>query len=197
MARISLRPCLSAQFLPIEMPRPGSPRFTPMLIELRVRDYAVIDDLSLELKPGLNVLSGETGAGKSLIVGALSLLVGERASSQAVRKGAEKAVVEASLRPVGISTDWKIAWQIWASPQEDGLLLLRREVASEGRNRAWVNGSPATASAVGTLGAQLVDIHGQHEHQSLLEPNAQRTILDVFGGAVGSSRRRSGPFFTD
>ena len=153
-----------------------------MLIELRVRDYAVIDDLSLELKPGLNVLSGETGAGKSIIVGALSLLVGERASSQTVRKGAPKAVVEAAFDVSGmLGMDRRLA--DLGFPTEDGLLLLRREVASEGRNRAWVNGSPATASAVGELGAQLVDIHGQHEHQSLLQPKAQRTILDVFGGA--------------
>ncbi len=157
-----------------------------MLIELRVRDYAVIDDLSLELKAGLNVLSGETGAGKSLIVGALSLLVGERASSQAVRKGSSKALVEAvfdvsnlpgiedHLSELGVSTD-------------EGLLLLRREVAAEGRNRAWINGSPATASAVGEVGARLLDIHGQHEHQSLLNSASQRHILDVFGGGAESA----------
>jgi len=153
-----------------------------MLIELRVRDYAVIDDLSLAFKPGLNVLSGETGAGKSIIVGALSLLVGGRASSQTVRKGAQKAVVEAAFDVSGIPGMENRLSEL-GFPPEDGLLLLRREVATEGRNRAWVNGSPATASAVGELGARLLDIHGQHEHQSLLRPKAQRTILDVFGGA--------------
>jgi DNA repair protein RecN (Recombination protein N) len=159
-----------------------------MLIELRVRDYAVIDDLSLELKPGLNVLSGETGAGKSLIVGALSLLVGERASSQTVRAGARKAVVEGAFDLSGMP-DLERRLSELGFPDEDGLLLLRREVAAEGRNRAWVNGSPATASAVGELGAQLVDIHGQHEHQSLLEPNAQREILDTYGGASEVARK--------
>jgi len=159
-----------------------------MLIELRVRDYAVIDDLSLELKPGLNVLSGETGAGKSIIVGALSLLVGERASSQSVRKGASKAVVEAAFDVSGMPGMESRLAELGFSA-EDGLLLLRREVASEGRNRAWVNGSPATASAVGELGTRLVDIHGQHEHQSLLRPKAQRAILDVFGGAADVARR--------
>ncbi len=169
-----------------------------MLIELRVRDYAVIDDLSLELKPGLNVLSGETGAGKSIIVGALSLLVGERASSLAVRKGAQKAVVEAAF-DVSEMPGMEDRLAELGFPSEDGLLLLRREVASEGRNRAWVNGSPATASAVGELGGRLVDIHGQHEHQSLLRPKAQRDILDVFGGAAEvaeqspDSPRRSQP----
>ena len=154
-----------------------------MLIELRVRDYAVIDDLSLELKPGLNVLSGETGAGKSIIVGALALLVGERASSQTVRKGAPKAVVEAAFDVSGMPGMESRLLEL-GFPSEDGLLLLRREVASEGRNRAWVNGSPATASAVGEMGVRLVDIHGQHEHQSLLRPKAQRAILDVFAGAA-------------
>lgn len=152
-----------------------------MLIELRIRDYAVIDDLSLSLEPGLNVLSGETGAGKSIIVGALSLLVGERASAQLVRKGAERAVVEAVFDVSG-RKGLEEKLEKGGFPSEDGLLILRREVASEGRNRAWVNGSPATASAVGELGDRLVDIHGQHEHQSLLRASEQRNILDVYGG---------------
>ncbi|MGW8264797.1 MAG: DNA repair protein RecN [Longimicrobiales bacterium] len=152
-----------------------------MLIELRIRDYAVIDDLSLSLEPGLNVLSGETGAGKSIIVGALSLLVGERASAQLVRKGAERAVVEAVFDVSG-RKGLEERLEKGGFPSEDGLLILRREVASEGRNRAWVNGSPATASAVGELGDRLVDIHGQHEHQSLLRASEQRNILDVYGG---------------
>lgn len=155
-----------------------------MLIELRIRDYAVIDDLSLRLEPGLNVLSGETGAGKSIIVGALSLLMGERASSLAVRRGAGRAVVEAVFdieRVAGLAE----RLEDLGFGTEGGLLLLRREVAAEGRNRSWVNGSPATASLVGELGGRLVDIHGQHEHQSLLRPREQRTILDLFCGAEG------------
>jgi DNA repair protein RecN (Recombination protein N) len=151
-----------------------------MLIELRIRDYAVIDDLSLNLEPGLNVLSGETGAGKSIIVGALSLLVGERASAQLVRKGAKRAVVEAVFdlsRREGLEEKLREG----GFPSEEGLLILRREVALEGRNRAWVNGSPATASTVGELGELLVDIHGQHEHQSLLWSSEQRNILDAYG----------------
>ncbi len=157
-----------------------------MLIELRVRDYAVIDDLSLELGPGLSVLSGETGAGKSIIVGALSLLLGERASSDSVRVGAERARVEAvfdvSERPelLGLLTEL-------GQEAEDGLLILRREVAAEGRNRAWMNGSPTTARVVGELGRALVDLHGQHEHQTLLRREAQRSILDAFGDAEGDA----------
>jgi len=159
-----------------------------MLIELRIRDYAVIDDLSLELKPGLNALSGETGAGKSIIIGALSLLIGERASSQAVRVGAQRAVVEAVFDLHGVAGLQERLTDM-GFPTEEGLLILRREVASEGRNRAWINGSPATAAAVGELGALLVDIHGQHEHQSLLRTKEQRNILDVFSGVEALAAR--------
>jgi DNA repair protein RecN (Recombination protein N) len=159
----------------------------PMLIELRIRDYAVIDDLSLRLEPGLNVFSGETGAGKSIIVGALSLLLGERASSQVVRKGADRAVVEAAFDLAGME-DLETRLDELGFLAEDGLVVLRREVAAEGRNRAWVNGSPATASVLGELGGRLVDIHGQHEHQSLLRVPEQRWILDVFGEAEDLAR---------
>ncbi len=159
-----------------------------MLIALRVRDYAVIDDLSLELGPGLSALSGETGAGKSIIVGALSLLLGERASSGTVRVGAERALVEAvfdvSERPELLARLAELGQET-----EDGLLILRREVAAEGRNRAWISGSPATVRIVGELGRALVDLHGQHEHQTLLRQEAQRSILDAFGDAEDLAKR--------
>jgi DNA repair protein RecN (Recombination protein N) len=153
-----------------------------MLIELRIRDYAVIRDLSLELGPGLNVLTGETGAGKSIIVGALSLLLGERASSEAVRTGADRAVVEAVF-DLEARDELEDRLEALGIPCDDGLLLLRREVQAEGRNRAWINGSPATAGTVGEFGRALVDLHGQHEHQTLLLAEAQRGILDAFAGA--------------
>jgi DNA repair protein RecN (Recombination protein N) len=153
-----------------------------MLIELRIRDYAVIQDLALELGPGLNALTGETGAGKSIIVGALSLLLGERASSDAVRTGADRAAVEAVFDLSG-RDDLKARLDELGHAAEDDLLILRREVQAEGRNRAWINGSPATAGTVGDFGRVLVDLHGQHEHQTLLRPDAQRSILDDFAGA--------------
>lgn len=153
-----------------------------MLVELRVRDYAVVEDLSLELEHGLNVLTGETGAGKSIVVGALSLLLGERASTSVVRTNADCATVEAVFDVDGLPVIQEIL-QGRGLRSEDGLLILRREVAAEGRNRAWVNGSPATAGVVGELGSALVDLHGQHEHQTLLRPRDQRKILDAFGGA--------------
>ncbi|MFW6201665.1 MAG: DNA repair protein RecN [Gemmatimonadota bacterium] len=151
-----------------------------MLIELRIRNYAVIEDLAVSLRPGLNVLTGETGAGKSIIVGALSLLLGERALSDVVRTGAERATVEGVFDVdgrddvLGLLADRGLE-------AEDGLLILRREVAAEGRNRAWVNGSPSTAGFVGELGRRLVDLHGQHEHQTLIRPDDQRAILDAYG----------------
>ena len=154
-----------------------------MLIELRIRDYAVIHDLTLELGPGLSALSGETGAGKSIIVGALSLLLGERASSDKVRSGAERAMVEAVF---DVSGHPKLAAQVsdLGIEAEDGLLILRREVAAAGgRNRAWINESPTTARTMGDLGRSLVDLHGQHEHQTLLRKDTQRSILDAFGEA--------------
>jgi DNA repair protein RecN (Recombination protein N) len=150
-----------------------------MLVELRIRDYAVVEDLSLNLGPGLNVLSGETGAGKSIIVGALSLLLGERASSTVVRTGADRATVEAVFDVSGLAGFEARLEELGFRP-EDGHLILRREVAAEGRNRAWVNGSPATAGVVGALGSALVDLHGQHEHQTLLRSAEQRAILDAF-----------------
>ena len=159
-----------------------------MLIELRIQNFAVIRDLSVEVGSGLNVLTGETGAGKSIIVGALSLLLGERASSESVRTGADRAVVEAVY-------DLTSEPQLRARLEELGLtgdeefLVLRREVHSEGRNRAWVNESPATAGTVGELGRVLVDLHGQHEHQTLLRTADQRSILDAFAGAEDLSSK--------
>ena len=153
-----------------------------MLIELRIKDYAVIHDLTLELGSGLSALSGETGAGKSIIVGALSLLLGERAASDTVRTGAERAMVEAVF-DVATYPKLGVQWDDLGIEAEDGLLILRREVAAVGRNRAWINESPTTARTVGELGRSLVDLHGQHEHQTLLRKDTQRHILDAFGEA--------------
>ncbi len=155
-----------------------------MLRELRVRDLAVIADVTLPLQPGLNVLTGETGAGKSMLVDALALLLGERASADAVRPGAEKTVVEgafdlaapvlARLRPTLTDLGLDVG---------DGALIIKREVYPEGRSRAWVNGSPTTVGVLGQLGALLVDLHGQHETQSLQRLDAQRDMLDAFAVA--------------
>ncbi len=153
-----------------------------MLTELRVRDVAVIRDVTLPLEPGLNVLTGETGAGKSMLIDALALLLGERASAAMVRPGAQRAVVEASFDVDGVSDFPQLASEAGVD-LEDELFIVRREINTQGRNRAWANGSPSTVSVLAALGARLVDLHGQHESQSLLKTSAQRAILDDFGNA--------------
>jgi DNA repair protein RecN (Recombination protein N) len=154
-----------------------------VLLELRLRNLAVIESVTLALADGLNVLSGETGAGKSLIVGALSLLLGERASPDRVRQGADRAVVEASFR-VPAQSSVRVWLHEHGLDLDDDVLILKRELSTNGRSRAWVNGSPVTITQLRTLGAQLVVVHGQHEAQALLDAGAQRDTLDAFAGAL-------------
>ncbi|HEX2080900.1 MAG TPA: DNA repair protein RecN [Longimicrobium sp.] len=160
-----------------------------MLSELRIRNFALIDRLTVRLGPGLNVLTGETGAGKSIIVGALSLLLGERASADVVRAGEDRASVEGVFDVAGRGDVAAILDERGIEPDEDGLLVLKREVAVEGRNRAWVNGSPTTAAVLGELGRALVDLHGQHEHQTLLRRDEQRAILDAYAASAAPLAR--------
>jgi len=153
-----------------------------MLSELRVRDLAVISDVTLKLRPGLNVLTGETGAGKSMLVDALALLLGERASADLVRPGAARSVVEAVFEIADLEAVQAAAAEAGVEI-EDGRLIVRREINAEGKNRAWANGSPTTVGTLARLGRALVDLHGQHEAQSLLEPAQQRDILDALADA--------------
>jgi DNA repair protein RecN (Recombination protein N) len=152
-----------------------------VIAELRVRDLATIADVTLPLGPGLNVLTGETGAGKSMLVDALALLLGERADSSSVRRGPGRAVVEGAFE--GLDPKARREIDALGLDLDDGRLVIRREISTEGRSRAWVNGSPTTAGVLAQLGALLVDLHGQHETQSLLHAEAQRDILDAFGQA--------------
>lgn len=154
-----------------------------MLTELRVRDVAVIADARLELAAGLNVLTGETGAGKSMLVDALALLLGERASGDLVRTGADRASVEGAFDLAGRPGLLAPLAELGVEP-DGGQLILKREVQVSGRSRAWVNGSPVTVGVLAEIGRRLVDLHGQHETQSLLRPEAQREILDAFAEAV-------------
>lgn len=153
-----------------------------MLIELRIRNFAIIESLTLPLAPGFNVLSGETGAGKSIIVGALGLLLGERASADLVRTGTDRATVEGVFE---VEPDHPLLAMLDERGVEvdDGLLVLKREIAASGRARAWVNGTTVTAGVLAEVGRQLVSLHGQHEAQTLLDAESQRRILDAFGGA--------------
>jgi DNA repair protein RecN (Recombination protein N) len=152
-----------------------------MLTELRIRNFAIIEQVTLPLAEGFNVLSGETGAGKSIIVGALGLLLGERASADLIRTGADKATVEgvfdvAKLKGIAALADDH------GIEVEDDTLVLKREIASNGRGRAWVNGATVTATVLAEIGRQLVNLHGQHDAQTLLDGESQRRILDAFGG---------------
>ncbi len=138
-----------------------------MLLELTVSDLGVIDKLSLRLPAGLIALTGETGAGKTLLVDAISLLMGGRADPGLVRPGAEEALVDGRFSFDGDGA-------------EDGEIVITRAVPAEGRSRAYINGRPVTVSALAELGKRLVDLHGQHSHQSLLGVEAQRGALDSF-----------------
>jgi DNA repair protein RecN (Recombination protein N) len=156
-----------------------------VLVELRVRDLAVIADVTLPLTPGLNVLTGETGAGKSMLVDALALLLGERASADVVRPGAEKTIIEGAFE-LSSTAFHRLSPSFTALgvELEDERLVLKREISGEGRSRAWINGSPTTVGVLTQLGALLVDLHGQHETQSLLRSDAQRDILDSYADAA-------------
>ncbi|MEX2177963.1 MAG: DNA repair protein RecN [Gemmatimonadaceae bacterium] len=157
-----------------------------MLTELRIRNFAIIESLTLPLGAGFNVLSGETGAGKSIIVGALGLLLGERGTSDVVRTGAERATVEGVFDPGG-NAELLDALDHRGIEVEDGLVVLKREVTAAGRSRAWVNGSTVTAAVLADVGRALIDLHGQHEAQSLMDSDSQRAVLDAFAGAQAES----------
>jgi DNA repair protein RecN (Recombination protein N) len=154
-----------------------------MLTELRIRNFAIIESLTLPLAPGFNVLSGETGAGKSIIVGALGFLLGERGSADLIRTGADKATVEGVFDALDAAAVAEMADERGIDLDE-GILVLKREISSAGRGRAWANGSPVTATVLGEIGRLLVNLHGQHEAQALLDSESQRVILDEFGGAT-------------
>jgi DNA repair protein RecN (Recombination protein N) len=153
-----------------------------MIAELRVRDLVTIAEVTLQLGPGLNVLTGETGAGKSMVVDAVALLLGARAESGMVRPGAQRAIVEGAFELEDAALRRRCEGQ--GLDIEDGRLVIRREIGADGRSRAWVNGSPTTIGVLSRIGSLLVDLHGQHETQSLLHAEAQRDILDAFAGAT-------------
>jgi DNA repair protein RecN (Recombination protein N) len=160
-----------------------------LLTELRIKNFAIIESVTLPLAPGFNVLTGETGAGKSIIVGALGLLVGDRAATDLVRTGAERATVE-GVFDIHDSPDLVAALDARGIETEDGTLVLKREVAAAGgRARAWINGSPVTTAVLAEIGRLLVNVHGQHEAQALLDEASQRAILDLFGECAADASR--------
>ena len=149
-----------------------------MLTSLYVRHLAVVEEADITFGPGLTVVSGETGAGKSLLVDALMLLAGARADSNIVRTGSDRAelIAEFDLKDLPEARDWLQREEL----DEDGACQLRRVIRAEGSSRAWINGRPATISQMGDLAALLVEIHGQHEHQALLERAHQLNLLDAY-----------------
>ncbi len=150
-----------------------------MLTYLQIRDFALVEHIELEPGPGLTVLTGETGAGKSMLVDALGLVLGDRAEPHQIRAGSERAEVTAEF---SVDNQPEVrAWLAAHDLSDDGTCLVRRVVARAGRSRAFVNGSPVTQQDLRELGEHLADIHGQHDHQSLLRPASQRRMLDAWG----------------
>ncbi len=154
-----------------------------MLTTLRIKNLALVSDLTLELQPGCNVITGETGAGKSVILGALNLVLGQRADRALIRSGSDSCSVEAVLDVAKLRAPLKsFLDENGLEPCEDGQLVLKRTFTSAGTNRQFVNGSATTLNTLAELGEWLVDMHGPHDHQSLLHPAKQLAILDAFGG---------------
>ena len=162
-----------------------------MLRTLAIRDFVIVDTIELELTSGFSVFTGETGAGKSILIDALTLALGGRADASVVREGAAKADITAefSAPPAGEAgseiSDWL---ETHAFASEEGSLLLRRVIDNTGRSKAFINGVTATISQLRELGELLVDIHGQHAHQSLLKTDAQRILLDTQAGLLEDAK---------
>ena len=163
---------------------------TAMLSTLRIKNLALVTDLTLQLQPGYNVITGETGAGKSIIIGALNLLLGERADRALLRAGCDSCAVEAVF---DLSKDHAMPVHFF---EENGLelcvdhqLILKRVFTAAGANRQFVNGSPTTLQVLAALGQELVDMHGPHDHQSLLHPARQLDILDAFANLTQSREK--------
>src|SRR4051812_1925761 len=152
-----------------------------MIRTLSLRNFILVEQLEIDFGAGFTVLTGETGAGKSILVDALSLVLGGRGDAGVVRAGAERAEisVEFDLARLPDVQGWLRENDL---ANDEKTLLLRRVIDAQGRSRAYANGSPASLTQLREVGEFLVDIHGQHAHQSLLRPEAQRALLDAYGG---------------
>jgi DNA repair protein RecN (Recombination protein N) len=158
-----------------------------MLVHLSVHNYAIVEHLDLELDRGMSVITGETGAGKSIMLDALGLTLGDRADSGVVRPGADKADILATFDLGDIPEA-----QTWLKERDldnDGPCILRRVITAEGRSRAYINGTPCPQGDLKALGELLIDIHSQHEHQSLLKTDTHRRLLDEYAGATDLARQ--------
>src|SRR4051794_35487714 len=162
-----------------------------MLRTLSIRDFVIVDSIELEFAPGFTVFTGETGAGKSILIDALTLALGGRGDASVVREGAAKTDITAEF-----SAHEEV--DVWLTENEfsndEGGVLLRRVIDNAGRSKAFINGITATASQLRELGEMLVDIHGQHAHQSLLKTDAQRVLLDSQAGLLEEVRTVGGAY---
>src|SRR6266566_1281657 len=153
-----------------------------ILTLLRIKNLALVEELDWQMEPGFIAITGETGAGKSIIIGALQLLLGERADKSLIRTGADLCTVEAVFTGTDVRTLNPQLAEAGIEPCENDLIL-KRTLSSSGTNRQFINGSPTTLSVLKNLGDQLVDLHGPHDHQSLLCPETQLSLLDSFARA--------------
>lgn len=164
-----------------------------MLRALSIRDYVIVEELDIELASGFTALTGETGAGKSILVDAVKLALGDRADPGVVRAGAQRAEVSADfdVQSLAGAREWLQAQEL---EEGDGACIVRRTIDATGRSRAFVNGRPATAAQLRELGELLIDIHGQHDHQLLLKRDRQRALLDAFAGCEELAREVAARF---
>jgi len=160
-----------------------------VLLEISIRNFALIDNVRLALSPGLNVLTGETGAGKSIIIDAVELALGARASAEVIRTGADKAVVDVVFDIMETPALGRLVAEMGLGEAPDPTLVVSREVPADGRAACRVNGRIVNLSVLRELTERLIDIHGQHEHQSLLRPERHVDLLDAFGGEEASTLR--------
>ena len=148
-----------------------------MLEVLHIENIAIIEEADIRFEPGFNALTGETGAGKSIVNDALSAVLGQRTSRELIRTGADKAFVGATFSDV----DSTLTEELGIAPEADGTLLLQRDIHSDGKNVCRVNGRPVTVSQLKALGGRLLNIHGQHDGQALLDEEQHLVYLDSFG----------------
>lgn len=147
-----------------------------MLVSLSIRNFAIIDSCEMELQDGMTALTGETGAGKSILLDALGLVLGDRADASSVKKDAKRAEISACFQPAEKSPVW--AWLAEREFDDDGNCILRRVVSREGKSRGYINNCPVSIQTLKALSEMLIDIHGQHEHQTITRPSVQRQLLD-------------------
>src|ERR1700688_3343515 len=158
-----------------------------MLRHLSIRDFVIVAALDIEFDAGFSVFSGETGAGKSILIDALALTLGARADASVVRAGQTRADITAAFSTHTQADAWLAEQALDGSGLEPGSVMLRRVLDANGRSRAFINGTPATLAQLREIGEMLVDIHGQHAHQLLMRPDAQRELLDTHAGLASAT----------